>query len=38
MRRAAVMKKLHARSHAELIRLVTQYEVVTRFGITLPVG
>ncbi len=38
MRRATVMKKLHARSHAELIRLVTQYEVVQRFGLALPVG
>ncbi len=38
MRRAAVMKKLHARSHAELIRLATQYEVVQRFGLALPVG
>lgn len=38
MRRATVMKRLQARSHAELIRLVTQYEVVTRFGLTLPVG
>ena len=38
MRRATVMKKLHARSHAELIRLATQYEVVQRFGIALPVG
>ncbi len=38
MRRATVMKRLQARSHAELIRLVTQYEVVLRFGLALPVG
>lgn len=36
MRRASLMKKLQARSHAELIRLVTRYEVVTRFGLALP--
>ncbi len=37
MRRASLMKKLHARSHAELIRLVTRYEVVEGFGLSLPI-
>lgn len=37
MRRASLMKKLRAKSHAELIRLVTQYEVFANFGLPLPV-
>jgi FixJ family two-component response regulator len=37
MRRASLMKKLRARSHAELIRLVTQYEVFSTFGLPLPI-
>ncbi len=37
MRRAGLMKKLQARSHAELIRLVTRYEVFTGFGLSLPI-
>jgi FixJ family two-component response regulator len=37
MRRASLMKKLHARSHAELIRLVTRYEVFAGFGLSLPI-
>lgn len=37
MRRANLMKKLQARSHAELIRLVTRYEVFTGFGLSLPI-
>lgn len=37
MRRASLMKKLRAKSHAELIRLVTQYEVFSNFGLPLPI-
>ena len=37
MRRAGLMKKLQARSHAELIRLVTRYEVFAGFGLSLPI-
>jgi len=37
MRRASLMKKLRAKSHAELIRLVTQYEVFANFGLPLPI-
>ena len=37
MRRAGLMKKLRARSHAELIRLVTRYEVFSGFGLPLPI-
>ena len=37
MRRANLMKKLRARSHAELIRLVTRYEVFEGFGLSLPI-
>ena len=37
MRRANLMKKLQARSHAELIRLVTRYEVFEGFGLSLPI-
>lgn len=37
MRRASLMKKLQAKSHAELIRLVTQYEVFANFGLPLPI-
>jgi two-component system response regulator FixJ len=37
MRRANLMKKLRARSHAELIRMVTQYEVFANFGLPLPI-
>lgn len=37
MRRAGLMKKLQARSHAELIRLVTRYEVFAGFGLPLPI-
>ncbi len=37
MRRASLMKKLRAKSHAELIRLVTQYEVFATFGLPLPI-
>ena len=38
MRRASLMKKLQARSHAELIRLVTRYEIVQDFGLSLPIA
>ena len=31
------MKKLQAKSHAELIRLVTQYEVFANFDLPLPI-
>jgi FixJ family two-component response regulator len=37
MRRASLMKKLRAKSHAELIRLVTQFEVFANFGLPLPI-
>jgi FixJ family two-component response regulator len=37
MRRASLMKKLRAKSHAELIRLVTQYEVFANFNLPLPI-
>jgi two-component system, LuxR family, response regulator FixJ len=37
MRRASLMKKLQARSHAQLIRLVTRYEVFAGFGLPLPI-
>ncbi len=37
MRRASLMKKLQARSHAELIRLVTRYEIFEDFGLSLPI-
>lgn len=37
MRRAGLMKKLRARSHAELIRLVTRYEIFAGFGLPLPI-
>lgn len=37
MRRASLMKKLRAKSHAELIRMVTQYEVFANFGLPLPI-
>ena len=37
MRRASLMKKLQARTHAELIRLVTRYEVFAGFGLSLPI-
>lgn len=37
MRRAGLMKKLQARTHAELIRLVTRYEVYAGFGLPLPI-
>ncbi|MBC8117653.1 MAG: hypothetical protein H7062_24955 [Candidatus Saccharimonas sp.] len=37
MRRASLMKKLRARSHAELIRMVTRYEVFAGFGLSLPI-
>jgi hypothetical protein len=37
MRRAGLMKKLRAKSHAELIRLVTQFEVFANFGLPLPI-
>lgn len=37
MRRASLMKKLQAKSHAELIRLVTQYEVFANFNLPLPI-
>jgi FixJ family two-component response regulator len=37
MRRASLMKKLRAKSHAELIRLATQYEVFANFGLPLPI-
>ena len=37
MRRANLMKKLRARSHAELIRMVTQYEVFVNFDLPLPI-
>lgn len=37
MRRAGLMKKLGTASHAELIRLVTQYEVFADFDLPLPI-
>lgn len=37
MRRAGLMKKLETSSHAELIRLVTQYEVFADFDLPLPI-
>ncbi len=37
MRRAGLMKKLQTRSHAELVRLVTRYEVFAGFGLSLPI-